>query len=107
MTEQSQPFSAKAQEGQAQQIQVKASDNMLKGEYANGMQILHTKEEFVLDFLNIFPPTGTLNARIIVSPGHLKRMIAAITENLAKYEAQFGSVAPSDKPTGKIGFEVK
>ena len=49
-----------------QQIQIKASDEKIKGEYSNVMQILHTKEEFVCDFLNVFPPTGTLNSRVIV-----------------------------------------
>lgn len=90
---------------QPQQIQIKATDEKLKGEYANLMQVLHTKEEFVLDFLNVFPPTGTLNARIIVSPGHFKRMLAAMQENLGRYEAQFGDVTASDAPTNKIGFQ--
>ena len=88
-------------------IQIKATDDKLKGEYANIMQVLHTKEEFVLDFLNVFPPTGTLNARIIVSPGHFKRMLTALTENLEKYESQFGSVTPSDVPVSKIGFQTR
>lgn len=90
-----------------QQIQIKATDEKLKGDYANVMQVLHTKEEFVLDFLNIFPPTGTLNARIIVSPGHFKRMVAAMTENLKKYEEQFGKVEPSEAPKNSIGFAAK
>lgn len=92
---------------QPQQIQVKASDEKIKGEYANVMQVLHTKEEFVLDFLNVFPPTGTLNARVIVSPGHFKRMVAAMAENLKKYEVQFGEVAPSEAPQSPIGFQDK
>lgn len=90
----------------ANQIQIKATDERMKGEYANVMQVLHTKEEFVLDFLNVFPPTGTLNARIIVSPGHFKRMLTAMSENLGKYEAQFGEVKASDAPTNKIGFQA-
>lgn len=92
---------------QPNQIQIKATDEKMKGEYANVMQILHTKEEFVLDFLNIFPPTGTLNARIIVSPSHMKRMLAAMSENLKKYETQFGNVEASDAPQNPIGFAVK
>jgi hypothetical protein len=92
------------------QVQIKASDEKLKGEYSNVMQILHTKEEFVLDFLNVFPPTGTLNGRIILSPGHFKRMIGAMQENLKKYEEQFGNIAPSESPANnsqKIGFEER
>jgi len=87
------------------QVQIKATDEKLKGEYSNMMQILHTKEEFVLDFLNIFPPTGTLNSRIIVSPGHFKRMVKAVEENLKKYESQFGKIAEADAPREEIGFK--
>jgi hypothetical protein len=94
-----------AQGGQAQQINIKASDEKLKGEYSNLAQIMHTKEEFVIDFLNIFPPTGTLNARIIVSPGHFKRMVKAMEENMKKYEASFGKVQESEEPQG-IGFKA-
>lgn len=89
------------------QIQIKASDEVLKGQYSNMANILHTKEEFVLDFMNVFPPTGTLNARVIVSPGHFKRMVTAMTENLKKYEGQFGNVEPSEAPSSTIGFQPK
>jgi hypothetical protein len=88
------------------QIQIKATDEKLKGEYSNVMQILHTKEEFVLDFLNVFPPTGTLNSRVILSPGHFKRMVKAMQENLKKYESSFGPITESEAPKG-IGFQAK
>lgn len=93
---------------QPNQIQIKATDEALRGLYSNVAQIQHTKEEFVIDFLNVFPPTGTLNARVIVSPGHMKRMAAALADNLAKYEASFGKIEPSDAPsTPPIGFTDK
>lgn len=88
-----------------QQIQIKADDEKLRGIYANVMRVHHTKEEFVLDFLGIFEQQGTLNARIIVSPGHMKRMLGAINENLAKYETQFGAVEVATVPENKIGFQ--
>jgi len=87
------------------QIQIKATDDKMKGEYSNMAQIMHTKEEFVIDFLNVFPPTGTLNARIIVSPSHFKRMMRAMEENLKSYEGSFGKVEESEAPQG-IGFKV-
>lgn len=92
------------QNQQQGQIQIKANDEKLKGDYSNVMQILHTKEEFVLDYLNVFPPTGTLNSRIIISPGHFKRMVKAMQENLKKYEDIFGKVEESEAPSKSIGF---
>lgn len=94
------------QSNQKQQLQIKASDEKLKGEYSNMMQILHTKEEFVLDFLNVFPPTGILNSRVIVSPEHCKRMLRAMEENLKKYESQFGKISDSEMPSSEIGFKA-
>ncbi len=88
------------------QVQIKASDEALRGLYSNMANVLHTQEEFVIDFLNVSPPTGTLNALIILNPGHFKRLLVAMTDNLGKYEAQFGNVTPSEGPTNKIGFEA-
>jgi hypothetical protein len=60
--------------------------------------VRHSREEFVIDFVNVCPPEGVVNARVIVSPGHLKRMIAALAENLGRYEQRFGAVTTSDDP---------
>ncbi|HBB38498.1 MAG: hypothetical protein UV82_C0011G0074 [Candidatus Magasanikbacteria bacterium GW2011_GWD2_43_18] len=92
---------------QQKQIQIKAKDEVLEGRYANVAQINHTKEEFVVDFMNIFPPQGTLNSRIIMSPGHMKRMIRAMQENVQKYEQKFGVIKESDEPDTVYGFPVK
>ena len=72
--------------------------------YTNAMQVSHTRDEFILDFLKLFPPTGTLNARVVTSPGHLKRMIEALKENLIRYETTFGEVKIADAPSQAIGF---
>jgi hypothetical protein len=93
---------------QQQQIQIKASDEAVKGVYANMVQVMHTGEEFVMDFLSVYPPAGSLNARVIVSPSHMKRLVAALADNLAKYEKQFGAVKASDAPTtAPIGFDAR
>lgn len=80
------------------EIPIKIPDDVLRGEYANQMVVAHTREEFILDFINLFPPGGVVNSRIIVSPGHLKRMIRALQENLGRYEARFGQVAEAAPP---------
>ena len=89
------------------QLQVKVNDDILKGVYANMLQIGHTQEEFVLDFMNVYPPAGTLNSRIIVSPAHMKRIVAALQDNLKKYEKQFGTVESSAQPEQHIGFKTE
>ena len=87
------------------QIQIK--DGFAGGEYANAMQVGHNKEEFLLTFLNILPPTGRVVGKIIASPGHLKRIIRAMEENLKRYEAAFGKVEEAESPREEIGFKAE
>jgi hypothetical protein len=78
-------------------VRIKMPDDLVGGRYANQMVVQHTREEFVLDFLSVFPPGGTVHARVVVSPAHVKRMISALADNVRKYEAQFGAI---EEPTG-------
>lgn len=71
------------------------------------MQVLHTKEEFVLDFFLVSPPEGILASRVIMSPGHFKRMIKALEENLSKYEEKFGKIEEARVPEVPLGFKVE
>ena len=94
------------QSNQGQKMQIKISDEVLKGVYANAMQVAHSREEFLLDFLNLSPHMGAgiVSTRVIMSPGHLKRVIAALTDNLKKYEAKFGKIEEAEAPQ-EIGFK--
>ncbi len=89
---------------QPQQLQIKATDDVLRGTYANALQISHTKDEVIFDFLSIVPPQGQLVSRIITSPSHAKQIVAALSENLKKYEAQFGALTASEPPVKEFGF---
>jgi len=89
---------------QPKKIRIKASDDVLAGNYANVAQITHTREEFIIDFMSIFPPQGTLSNRVIMSPGHMKRIVRAMEDNIQKYESQFGTIAESEQPREQFGF---
>lgn len=87
-------------QGGPQKINIKITDEVMAGSYANMMQVMHNKEEFILDFANVVPPQGMINARVITSPGHLKRIIKALQENLDKYEDKFGKIDEAEEPKG-------
>ena len=80
-------------------MNVKIADEELKGRYANLVRITHTREEFILDFINMVPPQGAVIARVITSPGHLKRLIGALSSNLKLYEKSFGSIEEAAEPS--------
>ena len=75
-----------------QNVNIKVEDQILKGAYSNLLFVSHTKEEFVLDFMSVFGPQGIQVAKVITSPGHIKRILGALNDNLKKYEKQFGEV---------------
>jgi len=93
--------------GQARGRQeIKIADNIPGAEYANAMQINHNKDEMQMMFLNIMGLTGRVTGKIITSPGHFKRMIVAMEDNLKKYEERFGQVKEAERPDKEIGFKV-
>jgi Protein of unknown function (DUF3467) len=94
------------QQTQGQQIQVTIPEQLKGGVYSNNALITHTREEFIMDFMMVAPSTGAVTARVIISPGHMKRMVRAMQENLKKYEDKFGKIAEAEEPKGKIGFQA-
>jgi len=90
-----------------QQKQIQIKDGIAGGEYANAMQVGHKKDEFLLTFLNIVPPTGRVVGKIITSPGHLKRIAKALEENLKRYESGFGKIEEAESPKDEIGFKAE
>jgi hypothetical protein len=92
-------------EGQGpKEIKISFPEKIQGGAYANNMVVSHTKEEFILDFIMVAPPAGTVTARVIVSPGHMKRVLEALRDNISKYEKSFGTIQVAEEPKGKIGF---
>ena len=77
---------------------VKITDDELKGRYSNLLRITHTREEFILDFINLVPPQGMVCARIVTSPGHMKRIVRALAANLTRYEEAFGTIVEAQEP---------
>ncbi len=89
-------------EAQPQELQIHFPPEVQRGVYANQMLVAHTPEEFVLDFILATPPAGVVNARVLVSPAHAKRIVAALQENIARYEATHGEI-PEPAASGAPG----
>lgn len=81
-------------------INIKIEDDELRGRYSNLLRITHTREEFILDFINLVPPQGIVTARVVTSPGHLKRILRALDTNLRRYEEAFGPIREAAEPSG-------
>ncbi|HEY67930.1 MAG: DUF3467 domain-containing protein [Chloroflexi bacterium] len=66
----------------------------LDATYANFALITHSASEIIIDFARVLPntPRAKVYARIITTPLHAKLLLRALSENLEKYEAQFGEI---------------
>ncbi|MDX1616588.1 MAG: DUF3467 domain-containing protein [Candidatus Promineifilaceae bacterium] len=73
----------------------------LEAVYANVAFISHTPAEMVLDFAQVLPrsPKGAVVSRVIMSPMHAKMLLAALRQNLSKYENQYGEINVPRQPS--------
>lgn len=73
----------------------------LEAVYANVAFISHTPAEMVLDFAQVLPrsPKGAVVSRVIMSPMHAKMLLAALSQNLSKYEKQYGEIKVPRQPS--------
>jgi len=74
------------------ELQIRLKEEVAGGVYANSMMVQHTREEFVMDFAMVVQGSGTIVARVVTSPAHLKRVVAALQDNLTRYEKIFGPI---------------
>jgi hypothetical protein len=86
------------------EIKLKINDSELKGQYSNQVAIMHSKYDFVIDFIAMFPPEAIVNSRIITTPIAFKKFYAAFGINLKKYEEQYGIIEDDNNAeiNGKI-----
>jgi uncharacterized protein (DUF1778 family) len=77
-----------------QQINIELKEDIAQGIYSNLAIITHSSSEFVVDFVRIMPgvPKAEVKSRIILTPEHAKRLLFALKENIAKYEAAHGQI---------------
>jgi hypothetical protein len=76
------------------QISIELSEETAQGTYSNLAVITHSSSEFVIDFVRIMPgiPKAKVKSRIILTPEHVKRLVSALQDNIAKYEAVHGMI---------------
>jgi len=69
------------------------------------MQVNHNKDEFQIMFLSIMGLSGKVVSKVITNPGHYKRIVLAMKENLKKYEDRFGEIKEAEPMGDEIGFK--
>ena len=94
------PAAPPAANPQAIQLQIEIDPVIANGTFINMAMVNHTDTEFTLDLMYLQPqaPKAVVRARVITTPKHMKRLLHALQENIAKYEARFGVLDLGDAP---------
>jgi hypothetical protein len=81
------------------QLNIELSEEIAEGIYSNLAIISHSNAEFVIDFIRVLPgvPKAKVKSRIVMTPQHAKRLLLALNDNIAKFEASFGDI-PVEEP---------
>lgn len=76
------------------QLNIQLDEAVAHGIYSNLAVISHSPAEFVIDFIRVMPgvPKSPVKSRIIIAPEHAKRLLAALQDNIMKYEAANGFI---------------
>jgi hypothetical protein len=84
------------------QFNIELNEEVAQGTYSNLAVINHSAAEFVIDFIRIVPgmpkPHARVMSRIILTPEHTKRLVAALRDNIDKYESVFGPIKEVKDP---------
>ena len=82
------------------QLQLELPQEVAQGEYANFAIITHSSSDFIIDFARVLPglPKAQVKSRVILAPEHAKRLLAALQENIMRYEREYGPIKVPNKP---------
>lgn len=89
-------------------LNIELSEEVAEGIYSNLVMIAHSPEEFIFDFIRVMPgvPKARVKARVIVTPQHARRLLNALTDNIERYEAEYGPIGETNAPQPIIQFQL-
>ena len=90
------------------QISIELPEDVADGIYTNLAIISHSNSEFVVDFIRMVPnvPKAKVKSRVIMTPQHAKRLLRALSDNVKKYEGQFGVIDEADHQIPPMSFDT-
>jgi hypothetical protein len=99
----------KGPESQRPAVEPEFAEGVADGTYANVAQIVFSPAEFVFDFGRAVPGRAGFKiiSRIITTPLHAKQFLLTLSENVTRFEGQFGEIKMPQRPepAGPEGFK--
>lgn len=90
------------------QLNIELPEEIAEGLYSNLALINHSPSEFVVDFIRMVPnvPKAKVKSRIILTPQHAKRLLNALSDNVRKFEENFGKIDDPKTPAIPMNFNT-
>ena len=90
-----------------QNLKLNIAPEVAEGTYSNLVVISHSPTEIIMDFAQMVPGVdgATVRQRIIMNPVHAKRTLAALNDNIRKYEQQFGPIS-EPSADGTVPYDI-
>jgi hypothetical protein len=84
------------------QVKISVPTEVEDGVYSNFAVITHSSAEFIIDFIRMLPNGGSpkVKSRVVMAPEHAKRLMYALSDNVAKYEKVNGPINLHDHRQG-------
>lgn len=100
-------FYIMANQKEQNNIKLNINPEVAKGTYSNLVVVSHNPTEILLDFAQMLPGIegAMVRERVIMNPVHAKRLLAALNDNLKKYEQQFGHIV-EPTPDGTVPYDI-
>lgn len=93
-------------EQEENQMNIELNEETALGVYSNLAVITHSPAEVVCDFIQIMPgmPKGKVRSRVLMTPQNAKRFLQALTDNIKKYEENFGAIDAPNQGLPPMNF---
>jgi hypothetical protein len=96
------PTTVSDQSNTAQDLydQLKLTDDVMSGAYANAVMIGHTATEFSFDFITTFFPRSAVSCRVYLAAPNARRFLESIKQSFDQYQQKLRSQQqpPPDSP---------
>ena len=79
-------------------VTARVPERVARGVFSTGVIVIDGPFEFVLDFVMGLVQPRQVVARIVMSPAVVEQFVAAIRDNVGKFEARFGKIQELPKP---------
>lgn len=91
--------------GERVRMQHVLEDGIADGIYSNVASISFSPSEFFVDFGRVVPGRRAVkvHSRIILSPGHARRLAQVLLDHVKRYESAHGSIPTPSDPGRDLG----